>query len=286
MVSNPFRDAAAHRTGGGFTEDLHASLLAAEAHYFPGAHPQVIVTANGPLPPDTASALAMSLAAAATMFSDGRDMFNAGPPTAQDNHAALTEIVSPLAATSRTLIFAVAAIAPDPGAAVVDSCADSAECAVYQLCRTLPASADDDLTHAAIASLPPSQRAAVALFTTAVAELDRCVSVEFDGAVGTDHAVLSRAHARILRINPDIDRPREIVTTTGVLDADRTRRRTFYLNRPEGDLHGSVDADVLPRLPELIVRRITVQLEHLLSRPDAYRLVGVISADTAPASPH
>ncbi|MFI5780797.1 hypothetical protein [Nocardia sp. NPDC051570] len=56
------------------------------------------------------------------------------------------------------------------------------------------------------------------------------------------HAAPSRAHARILRTSSATDRRREIVTATEILDADCIRRRTFYLNRPEGDPHGSVSA--------------------------------------------
>ncbi|MFI5783536.1 hypothetical protein [Nocardia sp. NPDC051570] len=297
--ANPFGEAAAQYIGDSFTEDLlRSSLRAAEAHYFPGAHPRLIVQTDGPMPPDAATALALSIAAAATLFTTGRDMFSAGPPQPHHdehgNRATVPALLSPLAVTSHTLLFAIATTAPtpDPGPAVADWCPGGPECAIYQLCSTLPASADDELTVAAIASLPRPQRRAVALLAAAVADLDRCVSVEVDGAVGTDHAVLSRAHARALRAAPDIDRPREIVTATGILDADRTRRRTFYLSRPEGDLHGSVDDDVLPRLPELITRRITVRLEHALPGPDhpgttdIYRLLGIVGTDaTTSATP-
>ncbi|ATL65109.1 hypothetical protein [Nocardia terpenica] len=291
MVSNPFREGAARHTGPGVADQLlRSSMLAAEARYFPGSRTRVIVRADGPLPPDASSALAPSLAAAAAMFSTGRDMFSAGPPTSGSGRADLADMVSPRAATSRTLVFAVAATAPDPGSAVTQECDGGPRCAMYDLCRTLPSTPDDDLTLAAIASLPQRQRTAVALLATAVAELDRSVTVEFRGRAGTDHAALSRAQAQALRTAPRDTGRRKIVTATGVLDAARTRRRTFYLECAEGDLHGSVDDTVLPQLPELIARRVTVRLEHVVSQLDSgrtpasiYRLLDVIAVD--PASP-
>ncbi|WP_141717872.1 hypothetical protein [Nocardia altamirensis] len=268
--------------------------MAAEAHYFPHASPRLTVAADDPLTAHTSAAIALALASATALF--GRHRLEPGKRLSL-RHISVCDLKAlvPLAFTSHTLVFGLPTQVPDANDEPLDDTELSpsqVEQAARELCQTLPSSHSDDLAIDAILSLPFSQRVAIGQVVNALAETNRSLTLELRGTVGPESSVLSYEQAELLHTCLlDLNRHTEIVTATGILDDRRTVRRNFYLERPDGDIHGSVDEPILAQLPALIRQRVTVRLEQSMSASGsdgfriAYRLLAVGSADPELESP-
>lgn len=158
-----------------------------------------------------------------------------------------------------------------------------AEAAVRDLVELLPITGSDDAALDSVLSLPVTQRVGIGYLVKAVR--DTSLGVQLDMA--SAHGELSTAQAVVLSDALTEQRTAtRTVTTLGVLDGLRTRRRIFYLDGSDRSYQGSVDESVLQELPrymgkpvEVTMEETVVQLANGRSGRPTYRLKSIIGED-------
>ncbi|WP_378735976.1 hypothetical protein [Nocardia brasiliensis] len=291
MVDNtPFRQAMARHRGSSLVEELlRSSLWAAEAQYFPEAHPRLIVNSDDGVSARDARKIALALPNTTGLFAHHRICPHI-TRTTHDLDQSLVPELTRLVMTPHMMVFG---LPPEPRTAShpPETNAASSVRAALELCQTLPSKADDWLTVETLQSLPSTLRTAVGLLISVIAETNRSLGIEIQSSLGEDRSLVSCEHALALLNSPLLDDPltKETITSTGILDVSRTGRRIFYLVSPDdpgdSDIYGTVVESALPRLPPLLGQKVTALIGSAMYRTaeggiqTSYRLLSVAPAD-------
>ncbi|WP_433661045.1 hypothetical protein ACQPW1_01865 [Nocardia sp. CA-128927] len=288
--STPFRKAMARHHGSSLVEELlRSSLWAAEAQYFPEAHPRLIVDSDDGVSARDARKIALALTNATALFAHHRISPHI-TRTIHDLDQSLVPELTRLVMTPHMMVFGLPPEARPANLSPETNAASSVRAAL-ELCQTLPSTADDWLTVETLQSLPSSLRTAVGLVISVIAETNRSLGIEIQSSIGADRSLVTCEHALALLNSPLLDDPlaKETITSTGILDASRTSRRTFYLVSPDdpgdSDIYGTVVESALPCLPPLFGRKVTALISSSMYRTAegqiqaSYRLLSVAPED-------
>lgn len=157
-----------------------------------------------------------------------------------------------------------------------------AEVAAFALIERLPQSADDDDTLDSLLSEPQAIKLAIDRLAKA-ASASEGIGLEVSTSDHRgEHAVITGDQARVLKENLNLPSVESFtLTSRGMLDGMRTRRRLFYLISGDDELSGAIEEDLLVNVRQHLGEMVDATIETtVITNPKgrsrtARRLIGV-----------